>query len=229
VKDVPFQIEHIHPRAKGGSNSITNLTLSCEKCNTKKGTKDIKDFLKKDPSKLEKILKQAKRPLADAAAVNTTRLALLEVLKATGLPVETGSGGLTKFNRSQQNLEKTHWIDAACVGQSTPILNIKGVKPLLITANGHGTRQSCRTDKYGFPSRYVPRFKFVNGFQTGDIVKAVVTKGKKIGVYIGRVAVSTSGSFNISTISGLIQGISYKYCKSIHKKDGYEYGKSKIC
>ena len=229
VKDVPFQVEHIHPRAKGGSNSITNLTLSCEKCNTKKGTKDIKDFLKKDRSKLEKILEQAKRPLADAAAVNTTRLALLFVFKATGLPVETGSGGLTKFNRSQQNLEKTHWIDAACVGQSTPILNIKGVKPLLITANGHGTRQSCRTDKYGFPSRYVPRFKFVNGFQTGDIVKGVVTKGKKIGAYIGRVAVRTSGSFNISTISGLIQGISYKCCKSIHKKDGYEYGKSKIC
>ena len=82
VKDVPFQVEHIHPRAKGGSNSITNLALSCEKCNTKKGTKDIKDFLKKDASKLEKILKQAKRPLADAAAVNTTRFALLEVLKA---------------------------------------------------------------------------------------------------------------------------------------------------
>lgn len=225
VKDVPFQVEHIHPRAKGGSDSITNLTLSCEKCNTKKGTKDIKDFLKKDPSRLEKILKQAKRPLADAASVNTTRLALLKVLKATGLPVETGSGGLTKFNRSQQKLEKTHWIDAACVGQLTPILNIKGVKPLLITANGHGTRQSCRTDKYGFPSRYVPRFKFVNGFQTGDIVKAVVTKGKKIGAYIGRVAVRTSGSFNISTVSELIQGISYKYCKSIHKKDGYEYGK----
>jgi 5-methylcytosine-specific restriction endonuclease McrA len=225
VEDVPFQVEHIHPKAKGGSDSITNLTLSCEKCNTKKGTTDIKDFLKKDPSKLEKILKQAKRPLADAASVNTTRLALLFVLKATGLPVETGSGGLTKFNRSQQKLEKMHWIDADCVGQLTPILNIKGVKPLLITANGHGTRQSCRTDKYGFPSRYVPRVKFVHGFQTGDIVKAVVTKGKKIGAYIGRVAVRTSGSFNISTVPGLIQGISYKYCKSIHKKDGYEYGK----
>lgn len=101
VKDVPFQIEHIHARAKGGSNSITNLTLSCEKCNVKKGTKDIKYFLKKDPSRLEKILKQAKKPLADAAAVNTTRWALLEALKSSGLPVETGSGGLTKFNRSQ--------------------------------------------------------------------------------------------------------------------------------
>lgn len=223
VKDVPLQIEHINPRAKGGSNSIANLTLSCEKCNIKKGTKHIKDFLKKSPSKLEKILKQAKKPLADAAAVNITRFGLLEVLKATGLPVETGSGGLTKFNRSQQKLEKTHWIDAACVGDSTPIINIKGVKPLLITANGHGSRQSCRTDKYGFPSRYVPRFKFVKGFQTGDIVKAIVTSGKKVGIHVGRVAVRSTGSFNISTATGLIQGISHKYCTHIHKKDGYSY------
>lgn len=223
IKDVPLQVEHIHPRAKGGSNSITNLTLSCCKCNTKKATKDIKDFLKKDPSKLEKILKQAKKPLADAAAVNITRFALLNVLKLTGLPVEIGSGGLTKFNRCQQNLEKQHWIDAACVGKSTPILNIKRVKPLLITANGHGTRQSCRTNKYGFPSRYVPRFKFVKGFQTGDIVKAIVTTGKKVGEYVGRVAVRTTGSFNISTKNGLVQGISHKYCTPIHKKDGYSY------
>lgn len=224
VKDVPFQIEHIHCRAKGGSNSITNLTLSCEKCNLKKGTKDIKDFLKKDTAKLENILKQAKLPLADAAAVNTTRFALLKVLKATGLPVETGSGGLTKFNRTQQELPKTHYFDAACVGQSTPEkLIIKGVKPLLITANGHGTRQICRTDKYGFPNRHCSRTKFHFGFQTGDIVKAVVTNGKKVGEYVGRIATRATGSFNISTKSGLVQGISHKYCKQIHQKDGYSY------
>lgn len=222
AKDVPLEIEHIHPKSKGGSNSITNLTLSCHKCNTKKGTQDIKDFLK-GSSRLEKILKQAKKPLADAAAVNMTRNALFATLKESGLPIETGSGGLTKFNRCQQNLPKTHWLDACCVGKSTPILKVKGIKPLSIIANGHGTRQSCRTDKYGFPSRYVPSFKFVEGFQTGDIVKAVVTKGKKIGTYTGRVAVRSSGSFNISTKSGLVQGISHKYCKHIHRKDGYSY------
>jgi 5-methylcytosine-specific restriction endonuclease McrA len=223
VKDVPLQIEHIHPRAKGGSNSITNLTLSCGKCNTKKGTKDIKNFLKKDPVRLEKILKQSNKPLADAAAVNTTRFALLEILKATGLPVETGSGGLTKFNREQQNLEKTHWLDAACVGKSTPTLNIKGVKPLFITANGHGTRQLCRTDKFGFPNRHCSRTKFHFGFQTGDIVKAVVLSGKKVGEYVGRIATRATGSFNISTKKGLVQGINHKTCKHIHKKDGYSY------
>lgn len=222
AKDIPLEIEHIYPKSKGGSNSITNLTLSCHKCNTKKGTQDIKDFLK-GSSRLEKILKQAKKPLADAAAVNMTRNALFATLKETGLPIETGSGGLTKFNRCQQNLPKTHWLDACCVGKSTPILKVKGIKPLSIIANGHGTRQSCRTDKYGFPSRYVPRFKFVQGFQTGDIVKAVVTKGKKIGTYTGRIAVRSSGSFNISTKNGLVQGISHKYCKHIHRKDGYNY------
>ncbi|MEH2198063.1 RNA-guided endonuclease IscB [Nostoc sp.] len=223
VKDVPLQIEHIHPKANGGSNSITNLTLSCEKCNTKKGVKDIRDFLKKDPTRLEKILKQAKRPLADAAAVNTTRFALLKVLKSSGLPVEIGTGGLTKFNRSQQMLEKTHWLDAACVGKSTPELIIKDVKPLLISANGHGSRQSCRTDKFGFPSRHVPREKIHFDFQTGDIVRAVVTTGKKIGNYVGKVAIRSTGSFNISTKNGLIQGISHNFCKRIHAKDGYSY------
>jgi 5-methylcytosine-specific restriction endonuclease McrA len=77
IKDVPLQVEHIQARSKGGSNSVTNLCLSCEKCNLKKGTLDIRDFLKKEPNRLEKILLSAKKPLADAAAVNTTRFALL--------------------------------------------------------------------------------------------------------------------------------------------------------
>jgi hypothetical protein len=72
-------------------------------------------------------------------------------------------------------------------------------------------RQMCRTDKYGFPSRYVPRYKYVKGLQTGDIVKAVVPKGKKVGTHIGRVAVRSTGSFNISTANGLVQGINHKY------------------
>ncbi|MEB3217303.1 MAG: RNA-guided endonuclease IscB, partial [Nostocales cyanobacterium 94392] len=223
VKDVPLQVEHIQPRAKGGSNSITNLTLSCEKCNKKKGTKDIKDFLKKDSTRLEKILNQAKRPLADATAVNTTRWALFKVLKETGLPIEMGSGGLTKFNRSQQKLEKTHWIDAACVGKSTPTLNIKGIKPLLITATGHGNRQMSGTDKFGFPSRHRTNKQIHFGFQTGDIVKAVVLSGKKVGEYVGRVLCRAKGTFDLATKAGRISGISHKYCLAIHKKDGYSY------
>ena len=221
AENVPLQIEHIHPKAKGGSNRISNLCLACEKCNQKKGTQDVQPCLIKKPDTLKYILAQTKRPLKDAAAVNSTRWALFSRLKATGLPVLTGSGGLTKFNRTRLRLPKTHWIDAACVGQLES-LSVQTSKPVLIKATGHGTRQMCRTDKFGFPSRYVPRNKFIKGFQTGDIVKAVVTSGKKIGEYVGRVAVRTTGSFNISALE-LVQGISHKYCKIVHRKDGYSY------
>jgi 5-methylcytosine-specific restriction endonuclease McrA len=223
VKNVPLQVEHIQPKALGGSNRISNLCLACEKCNILKGTKDIKVFLAKKPDVLKKILAQAKRPLKDATSVNSTRWALFGKLKETGLVVSTGSGGLTKFNRTRLGLPKTHFFDAACVGETQSIL-VSANQPLKIEAAGHGSRQMCRTDKFGFPNRYVPRFKFIKGFQTGDIVKAIVTNGKKIGIYTGRVAVRSTGSFNISAMVGLIQGISYKYCQTIHKKDGYNYG-----
>ena len=223
IQNVPLQVEHIQPKAKGGSNRISNLCLACEKCNIKKGAKDIDVFLAKKPDVLKRVLAQAKRPLKDAAAVNSTRWALFNRLKETALEVSIGSGGLTKFNRTKLNLPKTHFFDAACVGD-TPELLVIASQPLSIKATGHGSRQMCRTDKFGFPCRYVPRLKRVKGFQTGDIVKAVVTSGKKFGTYAGRVAVRSTGSFNISTTGGLIQGISHKYCQQIHQKDGYNYG-----
>ena len=220
-KDVPLQIEHIHPKSKGGSNRASNLCLACEKCNQKKGNKPVEEFLKKKPDLLKKIKSKAKKPLLDAAAVNSTRNKLVKVLSIL-LPTKTATGAQTKYNRTRLKLEKQHWIDAACVGD---IDNLKLLtnQPLKIKCNGHGTRQMCRTNKYGFPERYVPRFKFIKGFQTGDIVKAVVLSGKKVGEYIGRIATRSTGSFNISTREKLVQGISYKYCKTIHFKDGYSY------
>src|SRR5436190_15064531 len=87
-KGVPFQVEHIVPRAKGGTDRLSNLCLACEKCNKAKGTQDIKEFLKKKPEVLKRVLTHSSAPLKDAAAVNTTRWALYERLSATDLPVE---------------------------------------------------------------------------------------------------------------------------------------------
>ncbi len=222
AENVPLQIEHIHPRAKGGTNRISNLTLACEPCNIKKGTQDIEVFLKKKPDVLKKILAQAKRPLKDAAAVNSTRWSLLNRLKQTGLPIETGSGGKTKYNRCRLELPKQHYIDAACVG-NVEKLTVLTQQPLLIKATGHGTRQMCGTNQYGFPVRHRSRTQVHKGFQTGDIVKAVVSSGKKVGTYVGRVLCRASGSFDLATKSGRVAGISYKYCIHMHKKDGYNY------
>jgi hypothetical protein len=59
--------------------------------------------------------------------------------------------------------------------------------------------------------------------KTGDLVSADVTKGKKVGLYTGRVAVRATGSFNICTVSGIVQSISYKTCRRLQAADGYGY------
>src|SRR5215472_962377 len=184
--DIPLQIEHIQPRARGGTDRLSNLTLSCEKCNIAKGTQDINDFLKRKPDRLKHILAQAKAPLKDATAINATRWALFERLKGTGLPIECGSGGLTKYHRTVRDLPKEHWIDALCVGKSTPeLVHIEGISPLTITSEGHGRRQMCLMSKHGFPRTGPKAAKYVKGFQTGDMVRAVVPSGTKSGTYAG--------------------------------------------
>ena len=222
AKDVPLQIEHIHSKACGGSNRVSNLALACQPCNQKKGAQDVRVLLAKDAKRLDRILAQAKRPLKDAAAVNTTRWALFNALKARGLPVNTGSGGLTKFNRVQLGIPKTHALDAVCVGSVSAVEDWR--KPTLaIKATGRGSYQRTRLDAFGFPRGYLTRKKRIRGFQTGDMIRADVPKGKKMGLHTGRVAVRASGSFNIQTVEGVIQGISHKHCKVTQRADGYGY------
>lgn len=227
VENVPFEIEHILAKSKGGSNRVSNLCLSCHPCNQAKGNKPIEEFLKKKPEVLKRILAQAKAPLKDATAVNATRWELYRRLQSTGLSVEVGSGGRTKFNRKTRGIEKSHWADAVCVGASTPErLLIRGIKPLLIAAKGHGTRQRCRPDKYGFPARHAPKAKFFMGFTTGDMVKADIPSGKYAGKYTGRIAIRFRPSFMLLLPDKRFD-VHPKYLTPIHKSDGYEYNISK--
>jgi 5-methylcytosine-specific restriction endonuclease McrA len=102
AKDTPLEVEHIMPNARGGSNRISNLTIACKPCNQAKNTQTAAEFGHPE------VQKQAKQPLKDAAAVNATRWALYHRLETTGLPVEVGTGGRTKFNRAQQGYPKAH-------------------------------------------------------------------------------------------------------------------------
>ena len=224
AKDVPLQLEHMRARAKGGTDRISNLTLACTPCNRKKGTQDIREFLAHDPTRLERLLKQAKAPLRDATAVNATRWSLFERLKGTRLPVETGSGGLTKYHRTKHNLPKTHWGDAACVGASTPaVLLTERVVPLVIEACGRGHRRMMLVNKHGFPRGYRQRQKRFFGYQSGDLVRAVVPRGARKGTHVGRVAVKASGYFTIQTKSGPVTDIAHRSCTLLQCTDGYRY------
>jgi 5-methylcytosine-specific restriction endonuclease McrA len=212
-QNVPLEVEHITPKARGGSNRVSNLTLACHDCNKTKGTQTAAEFGHPE------IQTKARQPLKDAAAVNATRWALYRQLQATGLPVECGTGGRTKYNRTRLGLSKAHWLDAACVGTTTPEnLSAEGVKPLLIKATGHGNRQMCQTDKYGFPKAHRMRQRTVDGFRTGDMVRAVVPNGKYAGKHVGRVTVRQKPDWKLNGM-----WFHRRHFRPLQRADGYAY------
>jgi len=88
---------------------------------------------------------------------------------------------------------------------------------------GHGTRQTVRSDKYGFPRGGPGRIKRVQGFQTGDLVKLNQPKGKYAGQHVGRLAgIRATGVLDIKTIVGKISA-SFKNYTLIQRGDGYAY------
>jgi hypothetical protein len=93
---------------------------------------------------------------------------------------------------------------------------------LLIKATGHGTRQMCGTDKFGFPIRHRTNQKIWFGFQTGDLVKAVIASGKYAGNWVGRVSVRARPSFKLA--ASKVFDAHPKYLEVIHRADGYSYG-----
>ncbi len=222
VKNVPLQIEHIQAKSKGGTNRISNLTLACECCNKKKDNLDISVFLKNKPELLNNILKQVKSPLKDAAAVNATRWSLFNNLKKIGLSMEVGSGGLTKFNRVNLGLPKTHVLDAVSVGKLN-VINNWNIPSLIMKSTGRGRYSRTYNNSFGFPIGYLMKTKSIKGFQTGDTVKALITKGKKIGEYFGRLTIKATGYFTIKTRSTTVNSLSFKYFTLIQRADGYSY------
>jgi 5-methylcytosine-specific restriction endonuclease McrA len=222
---VPLEVDHVQPRSKGGSDQVSNLVIACHPCNQRKADQSLEQFLVGRPEVLSRVQAQRKAPLRDATAINTTRWALYERLKVLGLPLETGSGGLTKWNRQNQDLPKEHWVDAACCGVSTPDhLRLRTVRPWLITAAGRQSRQMCNVDKHGFPVGRAKGPSRVRGFCTGDFVKAACPAHlNAAGTHVGRVLVRTRGIFDVQTKHRRVKDIPARYCQKLQASDGYRY------
>jgi hypothetical protein len=198
-----------------------------------------------DPKRLAYINSRRKKSLKDAGAMNSIRYAIGDALKSLGLPISFHTGALTKMNRIKQGYPKDHWIDAACVGVTAENVKIPNkFTPLYIKAMGRGNRQKCKMNSHGFP-----RMKFnkkknkrepekargpkrVYGFQTGDIVKGTITRGKNKGTYIGRVTIRANGKFTLTTSRGAVSlpngksikvNPNWKNCVLLQRTDGYEY------
>lgn len=215
------EIDHIVPRSKGGTDSVNNLTAACRACNERKSNLTLKDFGKligKDFSHLE-----PKKLPKDAAIVQSSRNYMVREITKLVSNTTTHDAWLTKYNRNELGLPKQHYYDALSVGEIPIKFNFLTDKILLISAKGRGSRQMCRMNKYGFPRTAPKGSKFVEGFQTGDMVKAIVPKGSKQGEYLGKVAVRSSGYFDIQTKTQVVQGIGFEYCHIIQRSDGYLY------
>lgn len=139
AENVPLEIEHIVPKSRGGSDRVSNLTLACRACNQAKGNRTAEEFGHAE------VQAKAKLPLKDAAAVDTTRYAILNGLREMGLAVRAWTGGRTKYNRIRFGIPKTHALDALCVGDivgvsdwNAPVLKIKALSTRAAVSDERG-------------------------------------------------------------------------------------------
>jgi hypothetical protein len=216
ITDVPLNLDHIHPRSRGGSNRGSNLFAACIPCNTDKGARPIEEFLAGKPALLSRIKAQAGAPPKDAVSATTLPTPAASTACIFGIPsrewclVQPPDEASTGKPVSAKASYKAHRV--ALVGWQQPMLAIK--------ASGRGDYLTKLT-AHGLPRGSCMRTKSVRGFQTGDMVRAEVSTGKKAGTHVGRVAVEGSGSFRV----GNAEGINAKYCKLLHRTDGYCYAR----
>ena len=215
------EIDHVIPRAKGGTNSVYNLVASCRACNQMKSNLSLKEFGKKINKNFSKL--EPKKLPKDAAIVQAARNYMVKEVTKLVFNTTLHDAWMTKYNRDELGLPKEHYYDALSVGEVPNKFDFLTDKVFQISAKGRGSRQMCLMNKYGFPRTKSKGSKLVEGFQTGDMVKVIVPSGLKQGEYLGRVVVRSSKCFDVKTKTKTVQGIWHKYFHIVQRGDGYLY------
>ncbi len=152
-KNVSLEIEHIIPKSRGGTNSVSNLTIACHECNQKKGNKTATEFGYPD------IQKQAKQSLKGSAFMNIVRWKLVNLLNCNWT-----FGYITKYLRIKFGIEKSHSNDAFVIAGGT-------IQERTVSYKVTQTRRNNRKlqlNRKGFkPSIRRQRYKL----QSNDLVK----------------------------------------------------------
>ncbi len=250
--DKILEIDHVIPKIRGGTDRITNLVIACRTCNRLKGNKTAEEFGFPEVQKqCKKPLKsaghmnamryaivEAMKKVAGSNVRTTTFAAVKFVRNKLGLPNQPHINAMCAFTyleKSKTEVEEEEEENQSKQTKQARVMvdkpfrfKLKNIqKPLLIKAKGRGKHQRCLSQptKKTKKPRIASRKKMYYGFQSGDMVKAVIPKGKYKGVYTGIVAVRSSGYFDLKDFNGrrVAQGISYRHFRLIQRFDGYVY------
>ncbi len=188
VQGVPLEIDHLLPKARGGSNSASNLTLACRPCNQRKGQQTAAEFGFPD------VQAKARVPLKNAAHVSSLKSRVVHELQAIfgESQVSITYGYETKYKRIQVlDLPKSHMNDAVAIACEIGEV----VKPLEIAHQIRCLGQGQYQRFNGLHSEHkcwAPRK--VHGFKLYELVKA---KGQ-VGYIAGR---REKGAFIIKDVT----------------------------
>ena len=180
-----FNLDHVQPRARGGTTNVRNLVWACQPCNQAKGPQSIEAFLEDEPERLQRIRSRKQTPLAAAGKQKWLCDTLVKRLQARNLTVAQTTGADTAAARRSNGIAKSHANDAACAGASGPVTELR--RAVRLKAVGHGRRKQIKglpTGEYLAwrhrpPSvrralaapRHAAHPHTVHGIQTGDRIQ----------------------------------------------------------
>ena len=199
-KNNRLNVHHIKHRSKGGSNRPNNLITLCETCHKllHKGLIQLK-------TKLSKNYK-------DSTFMN---IAKDRIIKGIGelLPVEITYGYITKSNRIQQGLIKTHYNDAYCIAGNLTATKL-GIVYKFKKIRRHNRqlyKDSIEKGGYKKPNQcpYITR-----GFRRYDMVEY---KNKLYFIN----SLRSTGSFEIHNLQGVKINKTPTKLKLIKKRGGF--------
>jgi len=194
AKNIPLEVEHIIPKIRGGSNRVSNLTMSCHDCNEKKGSQTAAEF------GYPNIQKQAKQSLKAPAFMNTIRWKLVNTFNCNWT-----YGSITKHNRVKLGLEKSHVNDAFVIANGAGQERSKSHRGTQTRRNNRsmqmnrkGFKVSIRRQRYKLQPNDLVKFRGmfcrVKGvFNYGKWVRIVTKAGEVINTNIKNVGVLKYG------------------------------------